>query len=83
MSVDGNNPFAVERFNSLIQINCLMPKGGVGFFVTFPEDKEFEAFQAASALLKQCPLPENIDLTSKVAGSIAAGTMPKPKFKVG
>lgn len=71
--------------NEGVQLNVYTPRnGGAGLFVVFdtlePCD---EALEAVRGLLSGEPLAENIDLTARVPGALAAGSMPRPKFSVG
>ena len=73
----------IDRQGGSVQINCLMPPRGPGFFVVFPADEESKALDAAVEVADREGLPENANITDTVPGCLAAGTMPRPSFRVG
>lgn len=73
----------IDRQGGSVQINCLMPPRGPGFFVVFPADEESKAMDAAMEVAGRESLPENANITDTVPGCLAAGTMPRPSVQIG
>lgn len=73
----------IDRQGGSVQINCLMPPRGPGFFVVFPAGEEGKAMDAAMEVAGRDSLPENANITDTVPGCLAAGTVPRPSFQVG
>ena len=73
----------IDRQGGSVQINCLMPPRGPGFFVVFPAGEEGKAIDAAMEVAGRDSLPENANITDTVPGCLAAGTVPRPSFQVG
>lgn len=69
--------------DGLVQLNVFIPpKGGSGFFVLFPIDKQEEALAAAVKLADAAPHEGCQDITSQVDGALSAWLMPQPAFSV-
>lgn len=66
-----------------VQVNCLMPPAGPGFFLVFPADEESKALDAAVEVASRDSLPEGANITDTVPGCLAAGTVARPAFKFG
>lgn len=66
-----------------VQVNCMMPPRGPGFFVVFPAGEEGKAIDAAMEVAGREGLPENANITDTVPGCLAAGTVARPAFKFG
>ena len=73
----------IDRQGGSVQINCLMPPRGPGFFVVFPADEESKALDAAVEVASRDILPEGANITDTVPGCLAAGTVARPAFKFG
>lgn len=73
----------IDRQGGSVQINCLMPPRGPGFFVVFPAGEEGKAIDAAMEVAGREGLPENANITDTVPGCLAAGTVARPAFKFG
>ena len=73
----------IDRQGGNVQINCLMPPRGPGFFVVFPAGEEGKALDAAVEVASRDSLPEGANITDTVPGCLAAGTVPRPSFRVG
>ena len=79
----GDLELQVQHSGGVVQINCLMPPRGPGFFVVFPADEEGKALDAAVEVANRDSLPEGANITDTVPGCLAAGTVPRPSFRVG
>ena len=66
-----------------VQVNCLMPPRGPGFFLVFPADEESKALDVAVEVANRDSLPDGANITDTVPGCLAAGTVPRPSFRVG
>ena len=73
----------IDRQGGSVQINCLMPSRGPGFFVVFPVDEEGKALDAAVEVASRDRLAEGADITETVPGCLAAGTVARPTFQLG
>ena len=73
----------IDRQGGNVQINCLMPPRGPGFFLVFPADEEGKALDAAVEVASRDSLPEGANITDTVPGCLAAGTVARPAFKFG
>ena len=82
-STNGSIELQIDRQGGSVQINCLMPPRGPGFFVVFPADEEGKALDAAVEVASRDSLPEGANITDTVPGCLAAGTVPRPSFRVG
>ena len=81
---NGTIELLIDRSAGNLQINCVMPPSGPGFFVVFPEGHDTaQAVQAAVALAERDDLPESANITATVPGALAAGTVPRPRFQFG
>jgi|GEM_PF-4703190 len=66
-----------------VQINAPMPPVGPGFFLVFAVGQQAEAIEAAKKIIEAEPLPENINITDRVPGAVAAGTVARPAVRFG
>ena len=82
-SKHGSIDLQIDRQGGSVQINCLMPPRGPGFFVVFPADEESKALDAAVEVASRDSLPEGANITETVPGCMAAGTVARPSFRVG
>lgn len=82
-SKHGSIELQIDCSGGNVQVNCLMPPAGPGFFVVFPAGEEGKAMDAAMELAGREGLPENANITDTVPGCLAAGTVPRPSFRVG
>ena len=73
----------IDRQGGNVQINCLMPPRGPGFFMLFPADEESKALDAAVEVASRDRLAEGADITETVPGCLAAGTVARPTFQFG
>ena len=73
----------IDRQGGNVQINCLMPPRGPGFFLVFPAGEEGKAMDAAMEVAGRDSLPESANIADTVPGCLAAGTVPRPSFRVG
>ena len=73
----------IDRQGGSVQINCLMPPRGPGFFLVFPADEEGKALDAAVEVANRDSLPEGANITDTVPGCLAAGTVARPTFQLG
>ena len=73
----------IDRQGGSVQINCLMPPRGPGFFLVFPADEESKALDAAVEVASRDSLPEGANITDTVPGCLAAGTVARPTFQLG
>jgi len=73
----------IDRKGGSVQINCLMPPRGPGFFLVFPADEESKALDAAVEVASRDSLPEGANITDTVPGCLAAGTVPRPSVQIG
>ena len=73
----------IDRQGGNVQINCLMPPRGPGFFMLFPADEESKALDAAVEVASRNRLAEGADITETVPGCLAAGTVARPTFQLG
>ena len=73
----------IDRQGGSVQINCLMPPRGPGFFMLFPADEESKALDAAVEVASRDRLAEGADITETVPGCLAAGTVARPTFQFG
>ena len=66
------------------QVNVyLAPNGGASMYAIFPADTDLQAMvDAIRPVLDGEPLEPDADITGLVAGSVLAGTVPRPTFKV-
>lgn len=67
------------------RLNALHCPGGVGFFLVFPggPEQQMAMVQAARSLAEGEDLEPNQDISSRVAGCLAAGTGGRVMFDVG
>lgn len=79
----GDVELQVQHSGGIVQVNCMMPPRGPGFFVVFPAGEEGKAIDAAMEVAGRDSLPENANITDTVPGCLAAGTVPRPSFRVG
>lgn len=80
----GEVEILVEEFSAEhVQINAPMPPVGPGFFLVFAIDQKAEAIDAAKKIIEAEPLPENINITDRVPGAVAAGTVARPAVSFG
>ena len=82
-SKNGSIELQIDCSGGNVQVNCLMPPAGPGFFVVFPSGEEGKAIDAAMEVACRDSLPENANITDTVPGCLAAGTVPRPSFRVG
>ena len=82
-SKHGSIELQIDRQGGSVQINCLMPPRGPGFFLVFPADEESKALDAAVEVASRDSLPEGANITDTVPGCLAAGTVARPAFKFG
>ena len=82
-SKHGSIELQIDSGGGNVQVNCMMPPRGPGFFVVFPAGEEGKAMDAAMELAGRDSLPENANITDTVPGCLAAGTVPRPSFRVG
>lgn len=68
---------------NVIQVNCLMPSHGPGFFVLYPAGQEEKAIAAALSLYEREDLPYGANITDQVPGCLCAGTVPLPTVQFG
>lgn len=73
----------IDSSGGNVQVNCMMPPRGPGFFLVFPAGEEGKAIDAAMEVAGRESLPENANITDTVPGCLAAGTVPRPSFRVG
>lgn len=73
----------IDQGGGNVQVNCIMPPRGPGFFVVFPGDDIEAALSAAVVVADRGGLPENANITASVPGAMAAGTVPRPAFQFG
>ena len=73
----------IDRQGGSVQINCLMPPRGPGFFLVLPAGEEGKAIDAAMEVAGREGLPESANITDTVPGCLAAGTVPRPSFRFG
>ena len=73
----------IDRQGGSVQINCLMPPRGPGFFLVFPADEEGKALDVAVEVANRDSLPDGANITDTVPGCLAAGTMPRPSVQIG
>ena len=73
----------IDRQGGNVQINCLMQPRGPGFFLVFPAGEEGKAMDAAMEVAGRDSLPESANIADTVPGCLAAGTVPRPSFRVG
>lgn len=66
-----------------VQINVYLPgNGGAGLFALFPTMHPLdEALAELRNLLTGPALAADIDLTARIPGALAAGSMPRPAFE--
>ena len=79
----GDLELQVQHSGGVVQINCLMPPRGPGFFLVFPADEEGKALDAAVEVANRDSLPEGANITETVRGCLAAGTVARPTFQLG
>ena len=79
----GDVELQVQHSGGIVQVNCMMPPRGPGFFVVFPAGEEGKAMDAAMEVAGREGLPENANITDTVPGCLAAGTMPRPSVQIG
>lgn len=79
----GDVELQVQHSGGIVQVNCLMPPRGPGFFVVFSAGEEGKAIDAAMEVAGREGLPENANITDTVPGCLAAGTMPRPSVQIG
>ena len=82
-SKHGSIELQIDRQGGSVQINCLMPPRGPGFFMLFPADEESKALDAAVEVASRDRLAEGADITETVPGCLAAGTVARPTFQFG
>ena len=82
-SKHGSIELQIDSGGGNVQVNCLMPPRGPGFFVVFPAGEEGKAMEAAMEVAGREGLPENANITDTVPGCLAAGTMPRPSVQIG
>ena len=82
-SKHGSIELQIDCSGGNVQVNCLMPPRGPGFFVVFSAGEEGKAIDAAMELAAREGLPENANITDTVPGCLAAGTMPRPSVQIG
>ena len=82
-SKHGSIELQIDSSGGIVQVNCLMPPAGPGFFVVFPAGEEGKAMDAAMEVAGREGLPENANITDTVPGCLAAGTMPRPSVQIG
>ena len=82
-SKHGSIELQIDSGGGNVQVNCLMPPRGPGFFVVFPAGEEGKAMDAAMEVAGRDSLPENANITDTVPGCLAAGTVPRSSFNVG
>ena len=82
-STHGAIELQIDRQGESVQINCLMPPRGPGFFMLFPADEESKALDAAVEVASRDRLAEGADITETVPGCLAAGTVARPTFQLG
>lgn len=81
---NGTIELLIDRSSGNLQINCVMPPSGPGFFVVFHEGYgTAKAVQAAVDLSERSDLPESANITATIPGALAAGTVPRPRFQFG
>ena len=73
----------IDSSGGNVQVNCMMPPRGPGFFLVFPAGEEGMAMDAAMEVAGRDSLPESANITDTVPGCLAAGTVPRPSFRVG
>ena len=81
----GDVELQVQHSGAVVQVNCLMPPAGPGFFVAFPHEQLDQAIEAAKVLVaKVRAMPdEPKNITGMVPGALAAGVVPRPKVQFG
>lgn len=81
----GDVELQVQHSGAVVQVNCLMPPAGPGFFVAFPHEQLDQAIEAAKALaIKARTMPdESQNITEMVPGCLAAGTVPRLRVQFG
>ena len=82
-SKHGSIELQIDSGGGNVQVNCMMPPRGPGFFVVFPAGEEGKAMDAAMEVAGRDSLPENANITDTVPGCLAAGTVPRPTFQLG
>ena len=79
----GTVELLIDENGDNVQVNCVMPPFGPGFFVVFPNGETEKAIAASVIIANTDNLPERANITSQVNGALAAGTVPRPLFKFG
>lgn len=82
-TIHGAVELLIEESGENVQVNCVMPPHGPGFFVVFPEGQTDKAIEAAVVLANTAALPERENITALVDGALVAGTVPRPSFQFG
>ena len=82
-SKHGSIELQIDSGGGNVQVNCMMPPRGPGFFLVFPAGEEGKAIDAAMEVAGREGLPENANITDTVPGCLAAGTMPRPSVQIG
>ena len=82
-SKHGSIELQIDSGGGNVQVNCLMPPRGPGFFVVFHAGEEGKAMDAAMEVADRDSLPESANITDTVPGCLAAGTMPRPSVQIG
>ena len=81
----GDVELQVQHSGAVVQVNCLMPPAGPGFFIAFPHEQLDQAIEAAKSLAaKARNMPdESQNITELVPGCLAAGTVPRLRVQFG
>lgn len=82
-TIHGAVELLVEESGENVQVNCVMPPHGPGFFVVFSEGETEKAIEAAVVLVNTGALPASDNITALVDGALVAGTVPRPSFQFG
>ena len=82
-SKHGSIELQIDSGGGNVQVNCMMPPRGPGFFVVFPADEEGKALDAAVEVASRDSLPDGANITDTVPGCLAAGTVARPTFQLG
>ena len=82
-SKHGSIELQIDSGGGNVQVNCMMPPHGPGFFVVFPAGEEGKAMDAAMEVANRDSLPEGANITETVRGCLAAGTVARPTFQLG